>query len=630
MPLILMYHSISPYERDPFEVTVSPLRFEHQMRWLSRRGLRGTSVRELLDAQTTRCSGTLVGLTFDDGYEDFLGYALPILTSFGFTATVFALAGRLGGTNAWDAGGPTKRLLTPDQLRQVVAAGMEIGSHGLTHARLISASGKQLHEELVRSRAVLREISGQQVSGFCYPYGALTAQVMDAVRAAGYDYGCAVWRSALTSRHALTRTYVHDGDHSWRLDAKRVRHSLTAKGRFRLLRPAPVQEAPAITAVSDWSTETCRDDLAFVHLAQEWNELYARCSSATPFQSHAWLDSWWRSYGVSGRLRLVLVRKKGELVALAPFMLRYRGPYAVLSPIGHGVSDFTDILVDDSCATEAVRILCAALREEPRWRVIDMHEVRPAAAAQRLFDHWPGGRWRFADSTCLQLAAKPLHLLLTELGGRTAGTLRRKLKKIDTQGISVSATPVVDVERAVAELLRLHERQWQGRDIDVEHLRPRFAEHLARAARVMVTSGQAELFQYRIGERLLACELVVIGHDFVGDYLRGVDPELRGLIDVTAMLIRHNLNVALRLDCSVYSMLRGVEPHKIRLRPQAVHSQRLLMARTPGGVASYASLVHGRAAVAAMEDRALWWQKIRRGVRQVRAHRARSARERRG
>lgn len=235
-PLILMYHSISPYDEDPFEVTITPHRFEQQMRWLSRRGLRGISVRELLDAQSKGHSRKLVGLTFDDGYEDFLTYALPILNRFGYTATVFALAGRLGGTNVWDAGGPIKSLLTADQLRQVAAAGIEIGSHGFTHVRLSPASGKQLDGELVRSRAVLREITGQTVDGFCYPYGDLTGRVVDAVRVAGYDYGCAVWRCDLTSRHALPRTYVHDGDHSWRLDAKRIRHLLTTKDRFRLLR----------------------------------------------------------------------------------------------------------------------------------------------------------------------------------------------------------------------------------------------------------------------------------------------------------------------------------------------------------------------------------------------------------
>jgi len=238
MPLILMYHSVSPYDEDPFQITVTPLQFERQMCWLSRRGLRGVSVGELLDAPKN-CSRKLVGLTFDDGYEDFLIYALPILTRFGFTATVFALAGRLGVTNMWDAGGPTKRLLTTDQLRQVGAAGVEIGSHGLSHVRLASVSDRQLREELVGSRAVLQEVTRQKVKGFCYPYGNLTSRVTNEVREAGYDYGCAIWHSELTGRHALIRTYVHDHDQFWRLEAKRIRYLLTAKGRFRLLRPIP-------------------------------------------------------------------------------------------------------------------------------------------------------------------------------------------------------------------------------------------------------------------------------------------------------------------------------------------------------------------------------------------------------
>jgi peptidoglycan/xylan/chitin deacetylase (PgdA/CDA1 family) len=72
--------------------------------------------------------------------------ALPILDRCGFTATVFAVAGQLGGTNVWDADGPSKPLLTTDQLRQVAAAGMEIGSHGYTHVRLSAASEKQLDD----------------------------------------------------------------------------------------------------------------------------------------------------------------------------------------------------------------------------------------------------------------------------------------------------------------------------------------------------------------------------------------------------------------------------------------------------------------------------------------------------
>ena len=46
----------------------------------------------------------LVGITFDDGYVNVLEAALPELKRRGFTASVFIISGRLGGTNDWDEG----------------------------------------------------------------------------------------------------------------------------------------------------------------------------------------------------------------------------------------------------------------------------------------------------------------------------------------------------------------------------------------------------------------------------------------------------------------------------------------------------------------------------------------------
>jgi hypothetical protein len=66
-PLVLMYHSVDPDPDDPYQVTVSPRRFEQQLSWLERRGLRGVSMAELLAARRRRCDAGLVGLTFDDG-----------------------------------------------------------------------------------------------------------------------------------------------------------------------------------------------------------------------------------------------------------------------------------------------------------------------------------------------------------------------------------------------------------------------------------------------------------------------------------------------------------------------------------------------------------------------------------
>jgi peptidoglycan/xylan/chitin deacetylase (PgdA/CDA1 family) len=224
LPLVLMYHSVEPYESDPYRVTVHPRRFDQQLRWLHRRGLRGVSMAELL---TSREPGT-VGLTFDDGYVDFITAVMPTLARYGFTATVFVIAGALGGYNAWDEPGPRKALMTAADVRLAADAGMEIGSHSLHHVRLPEVGDQQLREEVVKSREQLAALVERPVTGFCYPYGAVGDREVRAVRDAGYEYACAVGSSTLDGRHALPRAFVGDRDGSARLFAKVARHKLTA------------------------------------------------------------------------------------------------------------------------------------------------------------------------------------------------------------------------------------------------------------------------------------------------------------------------------------------------------------------------------------------------------------------
>jgi peptidoglycan/xylan/chitin deacetylase (PgdA/CDA1 family) len=239
MPLVLMYHSVEPYQADPYLVTVSPPRFGQQMRWLARRGLRGVSIRDLLAARAAGAGKGLVGLTFDDGYADFTRHALPVLRRYGFGATVFVIAGRLGGDNAWDPEGPRKRLMDGREVRELAQDGIEIGSHGLRHVRL-PAARDSLAEEVGGSRLILQEITGDPVGGFCYPYGDLDADTVTRVRDMGYDYGCAIWPSAYTSRLALPRTYIGEADTAPRLWAKTARHRLTRQNRL-----GPVLGRPA-------------------------------------------------------------------------------------------------------------------------------------------------------------------------------------------------------------------------------------------------------------------------------------------------------------------------------------------------------------------------------------------------
>ncbi|MFF8099116.1 polysaccharide deacetylase family protein [Streptomyces sp. NPDC016640] len=226
VPWVAMYHSVGDCADDPYRITVTPERLGRQLAWLRRRGLRGVSVADLLAARARGEGRDLVGLTFDDGYADFLTGAWPVLRRFGCGATLFVLPGRLGGDNAWDPLGPRKPLLTADGIRRAAAEGVEIGSHGLTHVDLTRADDATLTAEVAESRALLTELTGSPADGFCYPYGTVDARAVEAVRKAGYDYACAIDPGPLTGPHALPRAHVGQNDTAWRLRLKLRLHRL--------------------------------------------------------------------------------------------------------------------------------------------------------------------------------------------------------------------------------------------------------------------------------------------------------------------------------------------------------------------------------------------------------------------
>lgn len=67
---------------------------------------------------------------------------------------------------------------------------------------------------------------------------------------------------------------------------------------------APAARRPAGAPVRDRTglvVEIVEDEREFAALAPAWGRLHRRCAAATPFQSHAWTHSWWRSYGRRGR-----------------------------------------------------------------------------------------------------------------------------------------------------------------------------------------------------------------------------------------------------------------------------------------------------------------------------------------
>ncbi|MFG2822135.1 GNAT family N-acetyltransferase [Kitasatospora sp. NPDC048365] len=334
-----------------------------------------------------------------------------------------------------------------------------------------------------------------------------------------------------------------------------------------------------------WTSEVLRTDDALDRVAEEWDDLFGRCRTATPFQAAGWLCSWWRHYGTPGALVVVLVRRDGRLVGAAA--LRRRGPFGGLTNLGAGLVDFTDVLLDEGCADRAAAELAAALPLRRPWHSLELREVHPEAAVQKVFAAWSGRRHRFADSLCQYLPAVPMEELLKRLPGKTAQRSRVKQRKIAESGVEVRATAPEEVAEAVRGLLRLHFEQWQDRGVTPEHRAPRFAAHLTESTTALVATRRAAMHRYWLDGELVAVNLLVLCPSFGGLYMYGAHPRLRERLDIAGLLFGVALDEVRDAGVPVLSLLRGQEPYKQRWRPDQLSNQRLVLG--PGRLAPFAA-----------------------------------------
>jgi len=238
---ILMYHSVSddPGGRNGRPLTVTPGTFAEHVEYLDSEGFSGHSVRELAESLDGRAElgSKPVVLTFDDAYRDFHSDALPVLARHGFSATIYVTTAYIGSAVnplTGDRKHP-REVLSLEELRELVAAGIECGGHSHTHPQLDDVPPARLEEEVRRPKEVLEDALQTPVLTFAYPYGYHDQAAKEAVAAAGYSAACRVGNLACEpgdDRFALPRLTVRSRTDVRRL-GRLVRRSPSALGRAR-------------------------------------------------------------------------------------------------------------------------------------------------------------------------------------------------------------------------------------------------------------------------------------------------------------------------------------------------------------------------------------------------------------
>lgn len=213
--VILCYHGVGPTSTslDPGFLRVRPDVFRAQLELLLGAGFEFVTVAELAD----RSAGAepppgLAALSFDDGMDDNHAVVLPLLTELGLTATVYVTTGLIGKPNPWMAPSAGARMMDELELRELAAAGFEIGAHSVTHHDLSQLDYESCLREMSESRRTLEQIVGAPVRTFAYPYCRYGTAALAAVRATGFTAAVTCQGRGSWDRYELKRSLITGKD----------------------------------------------------------------------------------------------------------------------------------------------------------------------------------------------------------------------------------------------------------------------------------------------------------------------------------------------------------------------------------------------------------------------------------
>ncbi len=180
---VLCYHQVREHTASDGDYarafTTPPGAFAAQLRALKDAGYVGVSgdaVVDFLEFGAPALPEQPVLLTFDDGHISHYTAVLPALRELGWVGTFFPMTVVLNKRD-W---------VTHDNLREMAAAGMTIGTHSWDHQRFDKLPADQWGTQAAQPREELSAILGHEVTLLAYPYGAWNQEALPHVIEAGY------------------------------------------------------------------------------------------------------------------------------------------------------------------------------------------------------------------------------------------------------------------------------------------------------------------------------------------------------------------------------------------------------------------------------------------------------------
>jgi len=304
-----------------------------------------------------------------------------------------------------------------------------------------------------------------------------------------------------------------------------------------------------------------RDLASPERLRPEWSDLWSRCPHARTFQRPEWLLAWMRSFKPSHPL-LIEVRRKDQLVGLAPLLIYQSGSEKVLALMGGGVSDYLDILIDPDFASETLALIWNHIKDEPDWTALDLTDL--PSTSQLL--HTLPDDFNFSKTAHDVCSGLTLPSKIEELKNlfpfRQLRNLRNARNRLQRAGhVHIEFATRGSLPSFLDTLFHLHGQRWSRSGKPGVLADPAIESFHEVAAPQLLERGVLRLYGLRLNGRIIASLYTLFDRHMAFCYLQGFDPDYAHLSPGTHLL-GSVIADAVREGKQRIDFLRGREAYK--------------------------------------------------------------------
>ena len=305
-----------------------------------------------------------------------------------------------------------------------------------------------------------------------------------------------------------------------------------------------------------------RDIAGLEKLIPEWWALWLKNSHSTVFQTPAWILPFWQAFA-PGSLCSIAISIGEQLAGLAPLYLEKGALGTRLLPIGIGLSDYCDVLLDPDLAAATGAKMAEALAAIEEWEICEFAELHSAAFAMQI-PVPQGSSAELRDGSIAPVLEIPpgANMLWDVIPAKKGQNVRRAFSAIHKRGEARFTTATAeDAQDSLSDLIRLHSARWLSRGEPGVFADLRVGQFQSLTLPQLLRQDLARIYRLTIGNRVVGVYYGYLDRGRAFAYSTGFDPALRECSPGT-LVLAHAITEAMRSGVREFHFLRGDEAYK--------------------------------------------------------------------